>query len=150
MVCASGIAVALLTACVSEGYGLGPDTFSNPIIDNGQDPWVTEYNGHYYYIWSAWNNLYVSESRRLEEIASGAAKSVFQAPAGTSYSHNLWAPELHRLDDKWYIYFAADDGNNSNHRMYVLEGNASDPLGGYSFKGMIGDATNKWAIDSTI
>ena len=36
--------------------------------------------------------------------------------------------ELHYLDGAWYVYVAMDDGNNKNHRMYVLKGTDSkDP-----------------------
>ena len=35
-------------------------------------------------------------------------------------SQNVWAPELHHRRGKWYVYFAADDGENASHRMYVL------------------------------
>jgi GH43 family beta-xylosidase len=44
-----------------------------------------------------------------------------------SYSKELWAPELHFIKGKWYMYFAADDGNNNNHRIYVLENPTADP-----------------------
>lgn len=31
---------------------------------------------------------------------------------GQNYSTNLWAPELHNIDDKWYIIFTADPNND--------------------------------------
>jgi GH43 family beta-xylosidase len=72
-------------------------------------------------------------------------------PAGTSYSSNLWAPELHFVQDKWYVYFAADNGDNANHRMYVLENAAADPTTGtWTFKGKITDPSDKWAIDGSV
>ena len=67
--------------------------------------------------------------------------TVWTPPANTSYSKELWAPELMYLQGRWYIYFAASDGNNVNHRMYVLEGNTQDPQGGYTFKGKIAAPT---------
>jgi GH43 family beta-xylosidase len=49
------------------------------------------------------------------------------------------------------MYFAADDGKNANHRMYVLENSSRDPLEGeWVFKGQLGDETNKWAIDASV
>ena len=52
------------------------------------------------------------------------------------------------LDGKWYIYYAADDGQNENHRMFVLESETDDPLGEYVDKGMM-DTSGRWAIDGT-
>ena len=72
------------------------------------------------------------------------------APATGPYSKDIWAPELHYLQNKWYIYFAADDGDNKNHRIYVLENSSPDPLTtNWVFKGKIADSTDKWAIDAS-
>ena len=38
---------------------------------------------------------------------------VWRPPAGQAYSHGIWAPELHFLRGKWYIYFGADAGTNA-------------------------------------
>ena len=70
---------------------------------------------------------------------------------GTMYSKELWAPEVMYLQGKWYAYFAADDGDNNHHRMYVLENASPDPMKGeWTFKGQINDSTNKWAIDGDV
>jgi GH43 family beta-xylosidase len=62
----------------------------------------------------------------------------------------LWAPELHRWGNKWYIYFAADAGDNASHRIYVVENDSDDPIeGAWKFKGQVTDPSNRWAIDAT-
>jgi GH43 family beta-xylosidase len=62
----------------------------------------------------------------------------------------LWAPELHRWGNKWYIYFAADAGDNASHRTYVVENDNDDPIEGtWTFKAKVGDSSDKWAIDPT-
>ncbi|MFT4093518.1 MAG: family 43 glycosylhydrolase [Niabella sp.] len=72
-------------------------------------------------------------------------------PSGTSYSKNLWAPELHEINGKWYFYFAADNGSNANHRMYVVENTFPDPMeGSWEMKGKVADSSDQWAIDGTI
>ena len=43
---------------------------------------------------------------------------------------SVWAPELHYINGAFYIYVAmtTPDGNNANHRMYVLKGRSTtDP-----------------------
>jgi GH43 family beta-xylosidase len=52
------------------------------------------------------------------------------------------------LNGKWYVYYAADDGLNENHRMWVLESLGDNPQGGYRCRGPID--TQGWAIDGTI
>ena len=49
----------------------------------------------------------------------------------------MWAPELHHLDGKWYVYFTASSGNWIDHRMYVLEATSSDAQGAYNFRGKV-------------
>ncbi len=66
------------------------------------------------------------------------------------FPRNL-APELHFLQGKWYIYFAADAGQNESHRIWVLESDSSDPLSAtWTFKGQLTDKSNKWAIDASV
>ena len=127
-----------------------PPTFNNPIIGSGADPWVTRWNNQYVYVRSNGAAVYVAKSTSLQGIGAGASIKVWDPPDGTAWSHNVWAPELHYLDGKWYIYVAADDGNNASHRMYVLEGNTQDPAGSYTFKGKIAATTDRWAIDGTV
>ena len=133
--------------------GLGGQTnlvFTNPVVASGADPWVIQWQGHYYLCQSRRGSIWVHKSVRLQDIGRGQATRVWTPPRGTAYSRELWAPELHYLRGKWYIYVAADDGNNANHRMYVLEGDARDPQAGFTFKGKIAAPTDRWAIDATV
>lgn len=124
--------------------------FTNPVVSSGADPWVIRWQTNYYLCQSRANGIWVNRSARLEDIGVDHWRCVWQAPAGAAYSKQIWAPELHRLQGHWFIYFAADDGDNASHRMYVLEGTASDPQAPFRFKGKIAAATDCWAIDGTV
>lgn len=125
-------------------------TFTNPLL-KGADPWVAENEGTYYYTYTSGASIVVYPTKKVSELGKVSPVTLWRPPSGTSYSSNLWAPELHKINGKWYVYFAADDGNNANHRMYVLENTSDSPLrGSWSFKGKIADPTNQWAIDGTI
>ena len=52
------------------------------------------------------------------------------------------------MDNKWYIYCAADDGNIDNRQIYVLENESPDPMKGeFVMKGRIStDKNNNLAI----
>jgi GH43 family beta-xylosidase len=86
-------------------------------------------------------------------------KRVWTQPDDGWNQTNLWAPELHYLDGKWYIYYAAGRSGPPfiNQRSGVLESVGQNPQGGYIDQGMLytGDniedsSNNKWAIDVTI
>lgn len=112
-----------------------------------RDPYVLYFNNLYYYCFSRDDKIYLSVSKELDSIEEKEEIIVYDNEEGLK---NLWAPELHVINDKCYIYVACDDGNNKNHRMYVLYNNSNDPLKKYKNKGIISDVSNKWAIDGTI
>ena len=125
-----------------------------PSADNGSyyDPWVIRVGGYYYYCGSDGGRLWITKSATLQNILQQSKTYIFTPPTGTLYSGDLWAPELHYLGGRWYVYFAADDGNNDNHRMHVLEGgtDANDPLNGvYNYKAKLAATTDRWAIDGS-
>ncbi|UZJ43622.1 glycoside hydrolase family 43 protein [Marinimicrobium sp. C6131] len=122
----------------------------NPVAPEGHDPFVVRHQNHYYYIYSHQGSIWINDSDRLEEVVQFEGARVWTPPPGESYSESIWAPELFFLDDRWYIYFAADDGDNANHRMYVLSSDNADPLSEYRFEGQISDPSDRWAIDGTI
>ena len=65
---------------------------------------------------------------------------------------HIWAPELHRIDDRWYIYFAAGDSDDVFRiRMYVLESARADPLdpAGWTLKGQIATEWDSFSLDAT-
>ncbi len=125
------------------------EAVQNPIHNGGGDPWVVEREGEYFYCYSAGNGVCVARVPSLHQL-SQTGNRVYTAPAGTAYSKEYWAPELHYLNGEWYIYVAADDGNNENHRMYVLKGTSRDPTDPFEFVGQITDPSDKWAIDGTV
>jgi GH43 family beta-xylosidase len=126
-------------------------TFKNPLLPTGPDPWVIRKDGFYYYCNSTGRNVTLRKTKNLAELSKTEAQVVWTPPATGNYSKELWAPELHFLSSKWYIYVAADDGKNDNHRMWVLENPDADPTTtNWTFKGQITDPTNRWAIDMSI
>lgn len=112
-----------------------------------RDPYVLYFNNLYYYCFSRDDKIYLSVSKELDSIEEKEEIIVYNNEEGLK---NLWAPELHVINDKCYIYVTCDDGNNKNHRMYVLYNNSNDPLKKYKNKGIISDVSNKWAIDGTV
>jgi GH43 family beta-xylosidase len=129
-------------------------TFVNPICEQA-DPWITQDKGHYLACFSEGNRaVSIQISDRLTSL--GVKHVVWTAPETGPASREVWAPELHKLGDRWYVYFAASDGQNRNHKAWVIQSEGEDPLGPYSLHGPLytGDdpgmtVSNCWAIDLT-
>lgn len=126
--------------------------FQNPLIDASRaDPYVAEKDGYYYFMYTRGNNIGLRKTSTISLVSNAPETVVWTPPAGTAYASNIWAPELHFLSGKWYIYFAAEDGAGDSHRMYVLENANADPMTGtWTFKGKITDSSDQWAIDGSI
>lgn len=122
--------------------------FINP-IGEGADPWVVrdQENNRYLWCFSEGNRaIAIHTGENLSDL--GTRHIVWQAPESGPCSRQVWAPELHQISGKWYIYFAASDGENKNHRAFVLESESNDPLGNYTLHGPLATA-DRWAIDMT-
>lgn len=125
-------------------------TLTNPLLRTGPDPWVVWWKGFYYYSNSSGANLTLRKTRDITDIRHAQKKVVCTPEPGHPWSKELWAPELHRWGRKWYIYFAADSGENASHRIYAVENENDDPIEGtWTFKGKVSDASDRWAIDAT-
>ncbi|MBQ8882534.1 MAG: glycoside hydrolase family 43 protein [Clostridia bacterium] len=117
---------------------------------DARDPAVIYYGGYFYHTYSASDGLYITKSATVKGIRTEKAVKVWTPPVGTEYSQQVWAPELHIIDGKCYIYVACSNGDNYTHRTYVLYNDSANPQDAYTLKGKLYDSTDKWSIDTTI
>lgn len=126
--------------------------FRNPLLPVGPDPWVTYKDGFYYLMHTTGRNLRIYKTRTMSRLGAAPAVTVWSPPATGPNSRDIWAPELHNVNGKWYIYYAADNnGVDATHRMFVLENESADPTQGtWTDRGQLNLPENKWAIDGTL
>ena len=79
--------------------------------------------GWYYFTQSAPDakSITIRRARSIKSLAAAPKTVVWTAGRSGSPCCDWWAPELHHLGHAWYIYTTADDGNNDNHRLQVLQ-----------------------------
>lgn len=131
----------------SAGSAVG--TFTNPVLGQGADPFLTVVKGRYYYVQSSANGAGVTlrSATSITSLQSAPEQPIVQS-SGSAPCCEYWAPEVHRIGTHWYVYVAADDGENENHRMYVFK--APQITGPYRFAGKLKLPGDRWAIDATI
>ena len=129
----------------------GATYFTNPLLSSGPDPWVAQKDGFYYFSKTEGDKLALYKTAKMSKLSSASSMTIWQPPATGAYSRDIWAPEIHSLQNKWYAYFAADNGNDTTHRIYVLETDDLTPATtNWTFKGQLKPTTDRWAIDGTV
>ena len=143
--CASGPGAAPEAAAPGAGVGA---TFSNPVLGRGADPFVIVVDGRYWSLQSSGKRLTLRSSDSLSTLVAAEPQLIFSGGDDGSPCCEWWAPEVHEIDGRWYVYVAADGGDNDDHRTYVLEADALE--GPYQFAGQLELPGDRWAIDSTV
>ena len=126
-------------------------------IEQRADPYILRKDGWYYFTASvpAFDRVILRKARTLEELPAAEEKVVWSKHPDGDMSCNIWAPEIHYVDGKWVIYFAAardgaDKDGCFDHRTYALVNPAEDPTEGeFSEAGRIDTGWESFTIDST-
>jgi GH43 family beta-xylosidase len=131
-----------------------PANIVNPLIPQRADPHVFLHTDGYYYLTAtvpAYDRIELRRSRTLGGLAAAEAETIWRRHARGPMSHHIWAPEIHFIDGKWYIYFAAGRAEAIWHiRMYVLENDSPNPLeGSWVEKGQIETDWDSFSLDAT-
>jgi len=125
----------------------GVEAFTNPVRNpGGSDPQVTYTGGYYYLISTTWDNLQLRRATTIQGLKSATPRVIY-SDTNPSRRCNMWAPELHYFDGKWYIYYTAGNCDNlDGQRMHALVGGAT-PWDAWSYGAQM---LNEWGIDGTV
>ena len=146
----SGDVVRRLLAPADHG-SLG---WINPILPQRADPHVTLHtDGNYYFTATVpeYDRIELRRARTLGELPAAEAKVIWRKHEQGPMSHHIWAPEIHFIGGKWYVYFAAGRAEAIwDIRMYVLENDSANPLeGDWTEKGQIKMNWESFTLDAT-
>jgi GH43 family beta-xylosidase len=113
-----------------------------PVILQRADPWVYKHTDGFYYFTASvpeYDRIEIRRSEKIEGLAAAEPVTVWRKHDGGPMSKHIWAPELHCIENKWYIYFAAGEAEDIwKIRPYVLECTDKDPMtGAWIEKGMV-------------
>ena len=129
------------------------ETFKNPLLNNGPDPYVIKSGNTYYYTHTLGNRIGIWKTTAMSKISFAQYTTVFTPPSTGPNSDNIWAPEFFYLDNKWYLYYTAGDGtSHDTQKTFVLENSNADPTQGtWIDRGRIYNPQEDfWAIDGTV
>lgn len=131
----------------------------NPIVIQRADPSVYLHSDGYYYFTAShplFDRIILRRAKSLNELQEAKEEVIWWKEEKGPLSNLIWAPEIHRVHNKWYIYFAAAPNdsitqNTFNHRMYVLENDCENPLEGtWEGKGEVKTTMDTFSLDATV
>lgn len=113
--------------------------YPNSFITERADPYITKGSDGYYYFTASYPALHdefhgydriiLRKSKTVEGLRDAEEVTVWKAHTEGVMAKHIWAPEIHEIGGKWYIFFAAGDSDNKwNIRPYVLSCDGNDPI----------------------
>ena len=114
-------------------------SYPNPFITERADPYITKGSDGCYYFTASYPALHdefhgydritLRSSKTVDGLRDAEEVTVWKAHTEGVMAKHIWAPEIHEIGGKWYIFFAAGDSDNKwNIRPYVLSCDGNDPI----------------------
>jgi GH43 family beta-xylosidase len=146
-------AAALMAAVLSFAQAAEPQ-FNNPLVQKRADPQVALHSdGYYYYTATApeYDRIELRRARSLNELGAAEPHVAWRKHASGEMGAHIWAPEMHYIDGKWYIYFTAGRADAIwEIRLYVLENSSPNPLEGeWIERGQLKTGWESFSLDAT-
>ena len=144
----------LVSGCAGNVQQQSKIQFNNPIALQRADPHVWKAaDGTYYFIATVpeYDRIEIRKAKTINGIKEAQPVVVWRKHAKGPMGNHIWAPELHRIAGKWYIYFAAGGAEDKwAIRKYTLSNPSEDPTQGeWKEEGEISSRRNEFTLDAT-
>jgi GH43 family beta-xylosidase len=128
--------------------------FTNPLTAQRADPHIVRHTDGYYYFTATvpqYDRIVLRRATTLQGLASAPETVIWRRHTSGEMGAHIWAPEIHHINGRWYIYFAAGRTDDVwAIRMYVLENAAANPLTGtWTERGRIATPLDTFSLDAT-
>ena len=147
--------LSVLFAAIFAVMGFASTPYDEPIDNvNGGDPYIIEDESGCYYTFTTGGGIDIFEIESFDTINVLRKKTIFWS-GWDGTAGDIWAPEIHKFGDRWYIiatakfkrdavpagkmpYVVIDKDNDDYYRYsFVLESETDDIFGNYEFKGIL-------------
>src|SRR3954465_2417115 len=110
---AAALVLTVIVGPVSQGSAAA-DTTTTPyvgtLIQQRADSQIMKHTDGYYYFTGTvpeYDRIVLRRAKTLAGPASAPGTGIWRRHATGEMANHIWAPELHFIDGKWYVYFAA-------------------------------------------
>lgn len=130
----------------------------NPLVRQRADTQIFLHTDGWYYLMGSvpeYDRLALRRSKTLAGLATAEERVLWRHEATGPMSGFLWAPELHLVDGRWIVYFAAGPSGGGEDvfriRTYAVVCDGPDPMtGNWSVLGEFKAPWDSFNLDSTI
>src|SRR5689334_17014946 len=123
----SFLAIVLVGALGAAAASTGPSTlptYKNPVVRQRADPFILKHTDGYYYFTGSvpeYDRIEIRRAKSIQGLSQAEPRVIWRKHDHGPMGAHIWAPELHRIGDAWYVYFAAGDAEDIwKIRIYVL------------------------------
>ncbi|MBO9499203.1 MAG: glycoside hydrolase family 43 protein [Novosphingobium sp.] len=129
----------------------------NPLVRQRADAQVFRHSDGWYYLTGSvpeYDRVVLRRSKTIAGLATAREAVLWRHLASGPMSGFIWAPELHRIDGRWIVYFAAGPSGGGEDvfriRTFALHCDGDDPMtGGWSVLGQLETPWDSFTLDST-
>lgn len=114
--------------------------YANPFIPERADPYITKGPDGYYYFTASYpmkrdddpegyDRVILRRAKHIEDLSTAEEITIWKAEDNCLSHRFIWAPELHYIQNKWYVYYAGScrTDNYWAFDCHVLECEGADP-----------------------
>jgi len=128
--------------------------YPNPLVEQRADPFIYKHSDGYYYFtgsYPEYDRIVLRRAKTIKDLKDAEEVVLWRKPDKGIMSKHIWAPEIHFIDGKWYIHYAAGDVDDIwAIRPYVLECSDENPLtGDWIEKGQVNTNFQSFSLDAT-
>ena len=129
----------------------------NPLVRQRADAQVFRHTDGWYYLTGSvpeYDRLVLRRARTIAGLSTAREAVLWRHEAKGPMSGFLWAPELHRIDGRWIMYFAAGPSGGGEDvfriRTYAITCDGDDPMTGrWRVLGQLETPWDSFNLDST-
>ena len=131
---------------------------ANPLVRQRADAQIFRHDDGYYYMTGSvpeYDRLVLRRSRTLAGLSTAEEVVLWRHQASGPMSGFIWAPELHLIDGRWIVYFAAGPSGGGEDvfriRTYAVVCDGPDPMEGrWAVLGRFETPWDSFNLDSTV
>ncbi|GGB23964.1 glycosyl hydrolase [Sphingomonas metalli] len=137
--------------------GGGEVPIVNPLVRQRADAQVFRHSDGWYYLTGSvpeYDRVVLRRARSIGGLATAPETVLWRHAAKGPLSGFIWAPELHRIDGRWIVYFAAGPSGGGEDvfriRTHAIVCDGGDPMtGGWTVLGQLQTPWDSFNLDST-